>query len=93
MEISKKARRHLDTARLLMDSVEESLENYSCVKHIYQLNREDSIGSVHRRLIQIRQEIMAVSREFESVMAFKMNQYGENGFGVNSSEKPNTSKN
>lgn len=78
MKISKNARRHLDTARLLMESVEESLENYSCVKNIHQLNREDSIGSVHRRLVQIRQEIMVASREFESVKAFKMNQNGEN---------------
>ena len=66
MKISKNARRHLDTARLLMESVEESLKKYPGVRYPYLLRREDSVESVHRRLVQIRQEIMAVSREFES---------------------------
>lgn len=78
MKISKNARRHLDTARLLMESVEESLKKYPGVRNTYLLRREDSIESVHRRLVQIRQEIMAVSREFESAYAFAMNQDGEN---------------
>lgn len=78
MKISKNARRHLDTARLLMESVEESLKKYPGVRYTYLLRREDSIESVHRRLVQIRQEIMAVSREFEGAYAFAMNQDGEN---------------
>ena len=78
MKISKKARLHVDTARLLMESVEESLNNYPVVRQPYLLRREDSVESVHRRLVQIRQEIMAVSREFESAYDFEMNQVSEN---------------
>ena len=58
MKISKNTRRHLDTARLLMESV--------------------SVESVHRRLVQIRQEIMALSREFESAYDFERSQDVEN---------------
>lgn len=78
MKISKNARRHLDTARLLMESVEESLKKYPGVRYPYLLRREDSVESVHRRLVQIRQEIMSVSREFESAYSFERNQDGEN---------------
>ena len=78
MKISKNARRHLDTARLLMESVEESIKKYPVVRYPYLLRREDSVESVHRRLVQIRQEIMSVSREFESAYAFEMNQGSEN---------------
>lgn len=78
MKISKNARRHLDTARLLMESVEESLKKYPGVRNTYLLRKEDSVESVHRRLVQIRQEIMAVSREFESAYDCAMNQDGEN---------------
>ena len=78
MNISKNARLHLDTARLLMESVEESLKKYPVVRYPYLLRREDSVESVHRRLVQIRQEIMSVSREFESAYAFEMNQGSEN---------------
>ena len=78
MKISKNTRRHLDTARLLMESVEESLKKYPGVRYPYLLRREDSVESVHRRLVQIRQEIMSVSREFESAYAFEMNQGSEN---------------
>ena len=78
MKISKNARRRLDTARLLMESVEESLKKYPVVRYPYLLRREDSVESVHRRLVQIRQEIMVVSREFESVYAFERSQDSEN---------------
>lgn len=78
MRISKNARRHLDTARLLMESVEESLKKYPGVRQTYLLRKEDSVESVHRRLVQIRQEVMAVSREFESAYNFAMHQDGEN---------------
>ena len=56
MKISKNTRRHLDTALLLMESVEESLKKYPGVRYPYLLRKEDSVESVHRRLIQIRQE-------------------------------------
>lgn len=44
MKISKNTRRHLDTARLLMESVEESLKKYPVVRYLYLLRREDSIA-------------------------------------------------
>ena len=71
MKISKATRTHLNTARLLLESVESSLEKYENTTQTFNLSREDSVESVHRRLVQARQEIFTASKDFELASKFK----------------------
>ena len=71
MKISNTTRAHLETARLLLVSVADSLIRYELVNNTYDLRKEDSIESVYRRLKQARQEILAASRDFEGAAKFK----------------------
>lgn len=71
MKISKETRTHLNTARLLLESVESSLEKYEKTTQTFNLSREDSVESVHRRLVQARQEIFTASKDFERASKFK----------------------
>lgn len=70
MKISKETRTHLNTARLLLESVESSLEKYEKTTQTFNLSREDSVESVHRRLVQARQEILTASKDFELASKF-----------------------
>lgn len=71
MKISNVTRTHLKVARLLLESVESSLEKYEGITQPFNLAMEDSVESVHRRLVQARQEIFVASKDFEGSSRFK----------------------
>lgn len=71
MKISNATRTHLNTARLLLESVASSLEKYEGITQTFDLPREDSVESVHRRLVQARQELFVASKDFDGASRFK----------------------
>mgnify|MGYP004460217211 FL=1 len=71
MKISKATRNHLATAHLLLESVADSLEKYELKSQTWDLEKEDSVGSVYRRLKQARQEILVASKDFDNPSRFK----------------------
>lgn len=71
MKISKVTRNHLATAHLLLESVADSLEKYELKSQTWNLNKEDSVESVYRRLKQARQEILVASKDFDNPCRFK----------------------
>lgn len=71
MKISKATRNHLATAHFLLESVEDSLEKYEQESQTWDLKKEDSVGSVYRRLKQARQEILVASKDFDNPGRFK----------------------
>ncbi len=71
MKISKATRNHLATAHLLLESVADSLERYELKSQTWDLDKEDSVESVYRRLKQARQEILVVSKDFDNPGRFK----------------------
>lgn len=71
MKISKATRNHLATAHLLLESVADSLERYELKSQTWDLDKEDSVESVYRRLKQARQEILAASKVFDNPGRFK----------------------
>lgn len=66
MKISKATRTHLATAHFLLESVADSLERYELKSQTWDLDKEDSVESVYRRLKQARQEILVASKDFEN---------------------------
>ena len=58
-------------AHLLLESVADSLEKYELKSQTWDLNKEDSVESVYRRLKQARQEILVASKDFENPGRFK----------------------
>ena len=71
MKISKATRNHLATAHLLLESVADSLEKYELKSQTWDLQKEDSVESVYRRLKQARQEILVASKDFDNPRRFK----------------------
>ena len=71
MKISKATRNHLATAHLLLESVADSLERYELKSQTWDLDKEDSVESVYRRLKQARQEILVASKDFDNPGGFK----------------------
>nr|DAN11474.1 MAG TPA: hypothetical protein [Caudoviricetes sp.] len=71
MKISKATRTHLATAHFLLESVADSLERYELKSQTWDLDKEDSVESVYRRLKQARQEILVASKDFDNSGRFK----------------------
>lgn len=83
MKIPKDTMRRLQLAKMLLESVEGSLKRYDGVSKMWLIRKEDSVTAVHRRLVQARQELAAVSREFDTASAVeyrcKIEEENENG--------------
>lgn len=67
--MNKAIKRHFDTAKLLMEGVEESMSTWTKDnkgwKYRYINPPENSKESVIRRLVQIRQELLQVMKELQ----------------------------
>ena len=71
MKIPEDTMRRLRLAKMLLESVEESLKEYEKKKDIGYLRKEDSVEAVHRRLVHARQELAVVNRTFDNACAFR----------------------
>ena len=67
--MNKSIKRHFDTAKLLMEGVEESMSTWTKDnegwKYRYINPPENSKESVIRRLVQVRQELLQVMKELQ----------------------------